>query len=193
MPSVPSSKPLKNSLDAGSRAKFRLLYPDFAVRCRRLIHDMQEYYGMPMRCTEGVRTWARQQEIFNQGRTTPGPVVTRARPGQSYHNYGLAADFCFRGSDPFLEKHPQGMAIWKSFGRLAQAHGLVWGGDFSDMPHVQLTYGFHWRELIEYVGEDGCLERLWAKLDRHRGVREGTDWLGPVAHHRAIELGHIDP
>ena len=39
-----------------------------------------------------LRTFAEQAEIFAQGRTKPGKIVTNARPGLSAHNYGLAVD-----------------------------------------------------------------------------------------------------
>lgn len=34
-----------------------------------------------------------QNSLFAQGRTKPGKIVTYARGGQSWHNYGLAFDF----------------------------------------------------------------------------------------------------
>ena len=34
-----------------------------------------------------------QTALFSVGRTSPGKVVTKARAGESYHNYGLAFDW----------------------------------------------------------------------------------------------------
>lgn len=39
-----------------------------------------------------LRDWQEQQNIYNQGRTTPGPIVSNATPGNSIHNWGCAFD-----------------------------------------------------------------------------------------------------
>lgn len=43
--------------------------------------------------TCGLRTFDEQGLKFNQGRTEPGPIVTKAAPGLSLHQYGLASDW----------------------------------------------------------------------------------------------------
>ena len=42
---------------------------------------------------EGLRSDARQTELYCFGRTLPGRIVTNAMAGQSFHNYGLAFDW----------------------------------------------------------------------------------------------------
>ena len=39
-----------------------------------------------------LRTIKEQNDLYAQGRTKPGKIVTNAKGGQSYHNYGLAID-----------------------------------------------------------------------------------------------------
>jgi peptidoglycan L-alanyl-D-glutamate endopeptidase CwlK len=41
----------------------------------------------------GRRTMEEQAALFAKGRTSKGKIVTKARPGESYHNYGLAFDW----------------------------------------------------------------------------------------------------
>ena len=41
----------------------------------------------------GRRTMEEQTALYALGRTSPGKVVTKARAGESYHNYGLAFDW----------------------------------------------------------------------------------------------------
>jgi len=41
----------------------------------------------------GMRTMEEQAALFAIGRTSPGKVVTKARAGESFHNYGLAFDW----------------------------------------------------------------------------------------------------
>ena len=43
--------------------------------------------------TQSIRTFEESAQLYAQGRTIPGAKVTNAKPGQSYHNYGLAIDF----------------------------------------------------------------------------------------------------
>jgi peptidoglycan L-alanyl-D-glutamate endopeptidase CwlK len=66
--------------------------------------------------------------------------VTRAKGGQSNHNYGLAVDLC-----PFVNGKPDWNApleVWAKLGKEADKLDLVWGGNwkkFLDKPHVQLS------------------------------------------------------
>ena len=41
----------------------------------------------------GRRTMEEQAALYAKGRTSKGKIVTKARPGESYHNYGLAFDW----------------------------------------------------------------------------------------------------
>jgi peptidoglycan L-alanyl-D-glutamate endopeptidase CwlK len=70
----------------------RYLHPVFRQKAADLLRTLAGE-GMPFRLFEGYRTFERQRYLYAQGRTRPGPVVTRARPGMSYHQYGLAGDF----------------------------------------------------------------------------------------------------
>lgn len=69
-----------------------LLHPLFREKARELLGRLAAE-GVPFRLFEGFRSPERQQYLYAQGRTRPGPVVTRARPWTSYHQYGLAGDF----------------------------------------------------------------------------------------------------
>ncbi len=42
-------------------------------------------------CT--TRSGVEQAALYAKGRSEPGPIVTKAMPGQSAHQYGLAIDF----------------------------------------------------------------------------------------------------
>jgi hypothetical protein len=45
--------------------------------------------------TEGFRSFERQADLYAQGRSVPGAIVTQAPPGKSMHNYGLASDWAY--------------------------------------------------------------------------------------------------
>lgn len=102
--------------------------------------------GIDLCVTDGDRGDVAQLARWRQGRTTPGPIVTWARPGQSPHKYGAAADLAFlvNGAPSWAESHP-----WLRLGELAEACGLDWGGRWpapkTDRPHVQLP---DWRRFM---------------------------------------------
>lgn len=87
--------------------------------------------GVGIRFVEGYRPNERQAELYAQGRTTPGPIVTNAKPGQSKHNV-------FPSCAVDLESAtPGGLAF---AGKMAAAVGLEWGGSWKslvDPPHFQ--------------------------------------------------------
>lgn len=93
--------------------------------------------GLNIRITETVRSCARQNELYAQGRTSqPGKIVTNAQCGESLHQYGVAFDVVFRDT---------GYAgPWAKVGALGEKLGLEWGGrwkSFPDKPHFQLMLG----------------------------------------------------
>lgn len=95
-----------------------------------------------LKIIEGTRSYARQNELYAQGRTKKGAKVTNAKGGGSWHNFGLACDFgLFRGKT-YLEDGKAYITV----GQLANAiPGLEWGGSWrtlKDYPHIQLNrYG----------------------------------------------------
>lgn len=110
-----------------------------------------------MRITFSLRTFAEQQAIYNQGRTTSGSIVTNAKPGSSFHNYGLAVDIALiidgkvavwdTKSDFDADKIPD----WMECVAIFKKYGWEWGGDWKtlkDYPHFQKTFGFGWRTLL---------------------------------------------
>jgi len=48
--------------------------------------------GVPVLVYETRRTLKRQAELYERGRSAPGPKVTNARPGYSWHNFDRAID-----------------------------------------------------------------------------------------------------
>lgn len=153
-----------------------LLYPDVRVRYRRTASVMGEQYK-PIFMTEGFRTSGRQGQLYLQGRSQPGPIVTHARVGDSLHEYGLALDIGFDDGTPFSEDDP-----WDDFGRIAKGFGFVWGGDWlgkrKDRPHLQLTYGLTLEECKALYASGGIIS-VWASIDKIRGVPIGSEWYGP--------------
>jgi len=104
--------------------------------------------GIPFTVTFTYRSFDTQAKLYAQGRTHPGKIVTNAKPGQSYHNYGLAYDAtptCLLkltnwGDTP--EHQQETDRIWALYGHLGKELGMRWGGDFKslkggDRPHME--------------------------------------------------------
>jgi peptidoglycan L-alanyl-D-glutamate endopeptidase CwlK len=105
------------------------------------------------------RSIEEQNEIYAQGRTKPGNIVTNAKGGRSYHNYGLAFDIVMLldkdGNGTFetaswntsLDFDKDGKADWQEVVELCKQYGWEWGDTFRDYPHFQKTFGHTWKEL----------------------------------------------
>jgi peptidoglycan LD-endopeptidase CwlK len=96
----------------------------------------------------GSRTYAEQNALYAQGRTSGGKVVTNARGGYSNHNFGIAGDFGVFGSGgAYLDNSNPALAsrIHKSVAAWATENlPIEWGGNwstFKDEPHYQFKTG----------------------------------------------------
>lgn len=110
-------------------------------RQANLVVAEMDLFGHPVRIVEGYRSNQRQDELYAQGRTVPGPIVTNARGGESFHNHGVAVDFVFRN-----EGYRASYQLWQTLGAVIEKHGFEWGGNwkggFVDMPHAEMTLGY---------------------------------------------------
>lgn len=96
--------------------------------------------GIPFKVFEAFRFPERQAELFSQGRTKPGSVVTYAEPWRSYHQYGLAVDFVLFESGKWSwddKSTPEKKRWWKRMAELGKAKGLT-PLDF-EVPHLQIA------------------------------------------------------
>jgi hypothetical protein len=113
---------------AGLQSDIAKLAPEFRERLERVIDRMKQEYGHAVRVIETVRTQARQDALFAQGRTAPGPVVTWTR--NSKHGKGLAADLMVDGQ----WQNPEGYA---HLAEIAKQEGLRTLGA-RDSGHVEM-------------------------------------------------------
>lgn len=98
---------------------------------------------------QGMRSFKESDELYAQGRTAPGPIVTNSSAGKSYHNYGLAFDFAMltNGKEDWTVG-----PLWMKVVEIMKKHGMTWGGDFKtlkDNPHFENNYGHNWRQLLD--------------------------------------------
>lgn len=114
------------------------LDPEFAKKLA-LFEKKLEGHNIRVLMTDGYRSWQEQDKLYARGRTAPGPKVTNAKGGYSWHNFKLAADYAFVVNGKVTWSGP-----WDTFGKIARECGLEWGGaweSFKDRPHVQWTKG----------------------------------------------------
>lgn len=167
--------------------ELEMLHP--LVRSKMLIIMQEaEAQGLEILITDSLRTNAEQTKLYNQGRTTKGKVVTNAKAGYSFHNYGLAFDVVPVNADKTLSYG--NYDVYKKFADIATKHGFVWGDTwkFKDTPHFEYTQGkpiIHFlnggtldqedskqfpewaKEIVNHVQKNGVKTDLWSTV----GVR----------------------
>ena len=153
-------------MNNASQKRLAMVHPALSTRIQALLDTLTQH-GLQVEVVQGLRTFAEQDGLFAQGRSRPGPIVTRARGGQSNHNYGLAVDLV-----PFNDGQPNWNAplgVWTTIGTEAEKLGMEWGGDwkkFVDKPHVQLPGMSSAECLALYRKAGNKLDLVWAEATR---------------------------
>jgi len=117
------------------------LHPVVAEKARQFIEECKKE-GIDILITSTYRDNAAQNNIYAQGRTRPGRIVTYARGGQSFHNYRLAFDFV-----PLVGGKPD----WKDIELFKKCHDI--GAKFGlhglsfEMAHLQWDGGLTLAQL----------------------------------------------
>lgn len=138
---MPYSKRTLENL-AGLNKKFRAKVELFLTAAQAI----EAKHGIQIEIISGLRSWQQQNALYAQGRTKPGRIVTKARAGSSWHNYGLAIDLGLFSGGKYLDEAAPTRAdrIYQELGSLAATHGLEWAGNwktFTETPHFQWTAG----------------------------------------------------
>ena len=118
------------------------VHPGLGSRGRTLV-ALCAQAGVAVMVTQGLRTWKEQDALYAKGRTAPPIgrkyIVTNAKGGSSWHNFGLAFDIVVLdsiGKANWDTSHPG----WARAAKIGKSLGLEWGGDwksFKDLPHFQ--------------------------------------------------------
>ena len=128
--------------DSVSERNIEKLHPKVRDKAREFINKVEKDLGIKLRATSTLRTYAEQDKLYAQGRTTMGGIVTNAKGGQSNHNFGTALDVV-----PIVN----GQADWKTtadtwnkIAVIGKGLGFQWGGDWKglvDKPHFEMQFG----------------------------------------------------
>ena len=97
----------------------------------------------------GFRSFEEQAALYSLGRSAPGRIVTKAKAGESYHNYGLAFDWVPLKPAP---KDPTMLVVdWddetafrigEHVGGSFQLNGISW-----EAGHLQSSQYANWRDI----------------------------------------------
>lgn len=139
-----------------------LYLPIYDRLCESLPTCWQPYYGK--------RSIEVQDSLYAAGRTAPGRIVTRARGGESAHNYGCASDWTlFERSGKALWPKA-GSGAWSQYKDACVKAGAFWGGDFEDPDcfHNELALRVSWKRVGEVYFSQGFLAAMSFVGDNER-------------------------
>ncbi|MFY0483076.1 M15 family metallopeptidase [Flavobacterium sp. PLA-1-15] len=144
-------------MDKPTKQRIAKLHPTIREEVTKIIAQCDKALTgkAKVRITHGLRTNAEQDNLYAQGRTTPGKKITNAKGGQSIHNYGFAVDICLiiegkASWDTAKDWDNDQIADWYECVKIFALHGWEWGGNwktFKDMPHFEKRIHNSWKKL----------------------------------------------
>ena len=137
------------TFDARTESNINTLLPAAQEKAREFITACLAA-GIPLKIICGTRSYDEQDDLYAHGRTKPGPIVTKARGGYSWHNFGIAWDIGIFDGIRYIGESP----LYAKAGEIGKELGLEWGGDWTgieDQPHFQLKTGLTLAECRQKV------------------------------------------
>lgn len=152
---------LSNTLDERSLKNILTLHKKVQAVFSNWINECQilaKAYGYEYKAISGNRSWDEQAKLYAQGRTSPGKIVTNARPGFSNHNFGIAVDMGVFKNGKYLDsvKPSEAEEFHKIAAKVAEKYSIEWGGNwktFKDYPHFEYKTGKTLSQLRQLVSE----------------------------------------
>lgn len=158
--------------------RLKLVHPVLSSKIYTLSGIMSEPIGV----TQGLRTSAEQAALYAQGRNSTSYVnqlrqalgwapltdtenvrVTKAPPGFTWHEFGLAVDlvpFESNGQPDWDENHP----VWNEIIAKGESLKLTSGVSWDDKPHLQITGVFPVAaptDAVRQIYSQGGLNAVW--------------------------------
>ena len=133
------------------------LTPQAQEACKAFL-AICEGRGLRVRITETYRSQERQNELYAQGRTKSGSIVTWTK--KSRHTSRRAWDICqnIRGRE-----YDTSEGFFDKCGEVAAFLNITWGGRWStpDRPHFEIAEGW---TMPQSFKEEAIMEELKAKI-----------------------------
>lgn len=125
-------------VDERSEKNIATLHPRLRDKARALVR-LSANQGITIKVISGTRSYEEQAALYAKGRTAPGPKVTNAKPGDSWHQHSVAWDIGVWENGTYVGDSPK----YRQVGEIGESLGLEWGGrwKFVDLPHFQDTGG----------------------------------------------------
>lgn len=152
------TEPESPVLDPRSAQTIATLLPAVQPRFRafyKAANDAMAAHGLTVKFISGMRSYAEQDALYAQGRTKPGPKVTNAKAGYSWHNWGTAVDVGVFQGKRYLTESP----AYDWLGPIGEACGLEWGARWKtpDRPHYQFPTGLTMAQMRDRVAKGEAL------------------------------------
>jgi peptidoglycan LD-endopeptidase CwlK len=151
-------------MDAHSEARLAEVHPELSRR----VHQLSDLLSFSLLVTQGLRTYAQQDALYQQGRTTPGAVVTNAKAGESMHNFGLAVDVAPSDGAGGIDWNGKD-AKWSEILQKAPVVGLAEGAQwrtFPDEPHLYpLEVPANPDDNMRYLFSEGGIQSVWESFN----------------------------
>ncbi len=158
--------------------------------CKLLFQECYKSGITDIFITEGYRSQARQNYLYEQGRTRPGNIVTWTR--NSNHTSRRAWDIAVAPPKSLYD-----VVTLNKVGAIARKLGITWGGDWSgtvDRPHFEVPTNWKMpagyklegavkiptssKDRVELVGGDSVSKSKepskWAKSSWDKAVKQGV-------------------
>lgn len=161
-----------------TQERLKLINPVVAYHVGRLLTSL-ELADIWAEVAQGLRSWNEQQALYEKGRalingewniTNPKEIVTKCKPGHSWHNFGLAVDICLDDvkHDGFQAVWNDSDERWKKAAEIGKSLGFVVGAEFRtfpDNPHYQMTgrFGVNPDDEVRQLFKDGGVQAIWAE------------------------------
>lgn len=159
---VSSSTSISSKVSEKNERAIARLHPQVRGLIRKFINEVYAQHQVQLVIVQDYRTYAQQDALYAKGRTAPGSIVTKARGGQSNHNFALAVDVFPLWEDGKLhmdaKSDAKNIKILRKVAPVGKSIGLEWGGDWKsivDNPHFQLKTGKTMSQLRQLTKEAG--------------------------------------
>src|SRR5277367_4118825 len=153
-------------LSVTSIARLDEVHPELK---RRIVQLDALLPSLSIQVTQGLRTWGAQDVLWQQGRTTPGPIVTDAPAGYSAHNFGYAVDLVPEDVMPGQPDWNVSSPAWQKLLAAGPSCGLAESAtwrSFPDNPHFYLQeLPANPTEAMREQFTDGGLMEVWRNFN----------------------------
>lgn len=148
-------------MDQISVERIKLLHPKIRDEVMKLVGNANAALTThsQVRIVQGLRTFSEQDALYKKR-----PKITNAKAGQSYHNYGLAFDFCLiiDGKEVSWDINKDfdgdGVSDWQEVISIFLPFGYKWGKSFNDYPHLEKKFGYSWQQLLDKYNKKDFIE-----------------------------------